>query len=45
MEQKGGVGETKNLKREGKVGQGVGALKRMGEGGAAGASLQTMVHF
>ena len=38
--------EIKNLKREGKLGQGVGALKRMGGmGGAAGASLQTMVHF
>ena len=35
-------GETKNLKRKGKLGQGMGALKR---GGGAGTPLRTMVHF
>ena len=41
------VGETKNLKREGKLDQGVGTLKswERGRGGGARAPLQTMVRF
>ena len=42
------VGETKNLKREGKLDQGVGTLKsweRGRRGGGARAPLQTRVRF
>ena len=37
-------GDTKILKRGGKLGQVVGALKTRGGGGGTGAPLQTMIY-